>query len=106
MSTAVTLTNVSTVDASSGSDESTGMFGETSMGADDTTGAPGPCPVGSEGCSCTAAGACNPGLSCLSMICVDTGQSCPVGHEGCPCTLNGTCDPGLQCLSNVCVDPS
>src|SRR5690242_6086739 len=30
-----------------------------------------PCEVGSEGCACTAGGACDDGLSCLSELCVD-----------------------------------
>ena len=63
------------------------------------------CPVGSEGCPCTSRDVCDPGLQCLSMFCVDTGQRCPIGAEGCPCTDGGACDPGLQCASMVCVDP-
>lgn len=39
-------------------------------GSDDDTAAPG-CPVGSETCPCTSGGACDPGLACLSDICVD-----------------------------------
>ena len=31
------------------------------------------CTVGSEGCACTVGGACDPGLSCHSDICVDVG---------------------------------
>lgn len=31
------------------------------------------CDVGSERCACTPGGACNPGLTCLSMKCVNTG---------------------------------
>lgn len=33
-----------------------------------------PCDVGSEGCSCTRGGACDPGLSCYSDLCVDPGS--------------------------------
>jgi len=29
-----------------------------------------PCPVGSEGCSCTGGGVCDPGLACYSNLCV------------------------------------
>ena len=32
------------------------------------------CPVGSLGCPCTDGGVCDPGLTCLSMICVDAGS--------------------------------
>ena len=68
-------------------------------------GSEGPCPVGTEGCACTPADACDPGLQCLSGFCVDAGPGCPVGAEGCPCTGGGACDPGLQCASMICVDP-
>jgi hypothetical protein len=34
-----------------------------------------PCVVGAEGCECTGGGACDPGLSCLSMICVNAGPN-------------------------------
>lgn len=33
------------------------------------------CTIGSEGCDCTAGGACDPGLTCLSMICVNAGPN-------------------------------
>lgn len=33
----------------------------------------GDCVVGSETCSCTPGGGCDPGLSCLSNVCVDAG---------------------------------
>lgn len=33
---------------------------------------PADCAVGTEGCPCTQGGACDPGLSCLSSLCVDT----------------------------------
>lgn len=32
----------------------------------------GACTVGAEGCPCTQGGACDPGLTCLSDLCVDT----------------------------------
>jgi hypothetical protein len=31
------------------------------------------CPIGSEGCPCTGGGACDPGLTCLSEVCVNAG---------------------------------
>jgi len=47
------------------------------------TGGVGDCPVGSESCPCTAGGACDPGLTCLSGFCVDvtceTDLDCPNG---------------------------
>ncbi|MCA9712707.1 MAG: hypothetical protein KDK70_43160 [Myxococcales bacterium] len=70
--------------------------------ADSTT---GPCVDGQEGCPCTPGGACDPGLQCLSDLCVDVGGTCPVGSAGCPCTMGGGCDPGLACTDGVCVDP-
>jgi len=46
----------------------------------------GDCAIGSEGCACTAGGACDDGLSCLSNLCVNAGggdgdgdTSLPVG---------------------------
>jgi hypothetical protein len=33
------------------------------------------CVIGSEGCDCTAGGACDPGLTCLSMTCVNAGPN-------------------------------
>ena len=33
------------------------------------------CTIGSEGCECTGGGACDPGLTCLSMICVNAGPN-------------------------------
>lgn len=107
MTSSITIASTVAVDDSgSSSDGGSGDTMQTTTGLDGTTGTPGPCEVGSEGCACTATGACDPGLACLSMICVDPGHHCPVGSEGCPCTVGGVCDPGLECLSNVCVDPS
>jgi hypothetical protein len=34
-----------------------------------------PCVIGSEGCECTAGGACDPGLTCLSQTCVNAGPN-------------------------------
>jgi len=72
---------------------------ETGSGGSSTT---GPCEEGSESCPCTPGGACDPGLECLSNLCVDLGGTCPVGSEGCPCTPGGGCDPGLACAEMVC----
>lgn len=84
--------------------DSGGSAGTAAGTADGTTG-PAPCPTGAEGCACTPMGGCDPGLQCLSEVCVDPGGGCPVGSESCPCTPGGGCDPGLTCLSEVCVDP-
>ncbi|MEM9461875.1 MAG: hypothetical protein AAGF11_47390 [Myxococcota bacterium] len=65
----------------------------------------GPCVAGQEGCPCTPGGACDPGLMCLSDLCVDVSGGCPVGSEGCPCTMGGGCDPGLECIDMACTDP-
>src|SRR5262245_61031586 len=34
-----------------------------------------PCEVGMEACDCTTGGACNPGLTCLSGLCVNAGPN-------------------------------
>jgi uncharacterized delta-60 repeat protein len=44
-----------------------GCNGDKDAGGDE-------CPVGSEGCPCTAGGACDAGLTCLSNTCVDAGD--------------------------------
>ncbi|MCB9713885.1 MAG: hypothetical protein H6712_08530 [Myxococcales bacterium] len=87
--------------------EGTGGTASSTAGMDGTgsDGTTGPCVPGAEGCSCTPGGGCDPGLTCLSELCVDVGGGCPVGSEGCPCTPGGGCDPGLACQSMVCVDP-
>lgn len=33
------------------------------------------CDIGMEGCACTSGGACNPGLTCLSNLCVNAGSN-------------------------------
>jgi hypothetical protein len=45
------------------------------------------CPVGGEACPCTEGGACDPGLSCLSNVCVALD---PGTEEGGPSTSAGT----------------
>src|SRR5688500_8916586 len=42
----------------------------------------GECAVGSEGCSCATGGACDPGLQCLSNLCVDPDGSGGDGPGG------------------------
>ncbi|MBX7078676.1 MAG: hypothetical protein K1X88_05765 [Nannocystaceae bacterium] len=69
--------------------------------ADTTAG----CTIGTEGCACTPGGACDDGLSCLSMLCVDAGNQCTAGTEGCPCIGGLTCMSPLVCLSDTCVMP-
>ncbi|MCA9654406.1 MAG: VWA domain-containing protein [Myxococcales bacterium] len=60
------------------------------------------CSIGSQGCDCTAGGACDPNLTCIDGTCVVV--DCPVGGFGCPCTGGGACDPGLSCVDDVCTD--
>jgi len=45
------------------------------------------CKVGSEGCTCTGGGSCDPGLSCLSSRCVKAGSP---GTGGAPGGQGGT----------------
>jgi hypothetical protein len=65
-----------------------------------TSGDDDECAVGTEGCSCTVGGACDPGLECRSNLCVN---ACTVGNDGCACFPDGSCASGLTCASNVCV---
>jgi hypothetical protein len=39
------------------------------------------CVIGSEGCDCTAGGACDPGLQCLSKTCVNAGPNFEEGAD-------------------------
>jgi hypothetical protein len=76
------------------------------------------CSVGSEGCPCTSGGACNPGLSCESKVCVnlnvdsgpEAGPDAPndapadivdAADESCQ-ALNTNCSSNGQCCSNYC----
>lgn len=54
-------------------------YGCAAGGETDTN---GECPVGSETCPCTTGGACDPGLMCLSNICVDPNNSTGGGGSG------------------------
>ncbi|MCH9686659.1 MAG: VWA domain-containing protein [Deltaproteobacteria bacterium] len=58
------------------------------------------CSIGSQACSCTTGGACDPNLTCVDGTCVMI--DCPVGSEGCTCTGGGACDPGLACENDIC----
>src|SRR5688500_18467497 len=40
------------------------------------------CVLGEERCDCRADGSCDPGLSCLSNLCVDAGPLCPFAGDG------------------------
>lgn len=84
-----------------------------------TQGSTAHCPVGAEACPCTPGGSCDPGLICLSQVCVaepatggtsggatlasSTSSECPVGAGQCPCTPGGSCDAGLVCENDTCV---
>ena len=81
-----------------------------------------PCPIGSEGCACTTGGAGNPGLECLSNLCVDTtpdAESDPDASEDTTvdtvtdissddltheveCTSDGDCNDGDPCTEDTC----
>ena len=60
------------------------------------------CTIGSEGCDCTVGGACDPGLTCLSMICVNAGTSTTQGSG--ETTASSTTDPSTTDPSTT--DPS
>lgn len=71
----------------------------------------GDCTVGFEGCACADGGSCEPGLTCLSELCVDTGGtggSCTTGGGGCTPDCCGRCGGddgcGETCPDN-CVAP-
>jgi formylglycine-generating enzyme len=53
----------------------TDSLGDTGTSTSQTTGVQptGGCSIGAEGCACTTGGGCDPGLVCLSMLCVDPG---------------------------------
>ena len=71
----------------------TGCFSEAPGGTD--------CPVGGKGCSCTAGGACDPGLECHaeSQNCYD--PECDEGSLDCPC-FDGMCFADLMCIDGYC----
>ncbi len=50
----------------------------------------GSCAVGSETCPCTQGGACDPGLVCLSDLCVDPDGAGGAGSGGSPSSSTGT----------------
>jgi hypothetical protein len=52
------------------------------------------CTVGAEGCTCTNGGACDPGLQCLSDICVDPGG----GTGGSGAGAGGSGSGGMDCV--------
>lgn len=51
------------------------------------------CDVGEEGCECTAGGACDPGLSCRSMLCIRLGGNAAV-TDGPTADVTATTDAG------------
>jgi hypothetical protein len=86
---------------------SEGDTGTTVVGTEDSTSTEttdGGCPVGIEGCPCSDALSCFPGLECVDGLCApeEPVEPCPVGSAGCPCTNAGTCDPGSVCEDGVC----
>ncbi len=63
----------------------------------DTTGS-SDCAVGSEKCQCTTGGACDPGLSCLSSICVDPNNPAGSGGGGGTSGAGGNGTGGMDCV--------
>src|SRR5258706_6537689 len=59
----------------------------------------GSCPIGGEGCACTVNGACDPGLTCLSSVCVTVPDS---GTDG----GTGSCNAGQATCNAMCTDLS
>ncbi len=59
-----------------------GMANGCAAGGDAETETNGECAVGSETCPCTTGGACDPGLLCLSNICVDPNNETGGGGDG------------------------
>jgi hypothetical protein len=87
-------------DSDSGSSENT-ESGATATTDTDTGADTSECPAGIEGCPCSDAGTCFPGLTCFENVC-DPANPCPIGSAGCPCTNGGTCDDGSICEDGVC----
>jgi len=59
---------------------------------------------GREGCPCTRAEGCRPGLECDDLkTCI-----CPPGRRGCPCAPEATCDDDSECNPDlgICVCPT
>ncbi|MBL8971744.1 MAG: hypothetical protein JNK56_14225, partial [Myxococcales bacterium] len=84
--------------SSSGGTDPTSSSGEASSSS--STGEP--CPLGADGCPCTAGGACDGELACLEgNIC---GPGCALGSLGCSCTEGGGCDGGLVCDAAICIE--
>lgn len=54
------------------------------------------CPVGSESCECTAGGACDPGLTCASQVCVNLGGLGGQGGSGAQSGAGGQSASGGQ----------
>jgi len=81
--------------------ESESSSGSTSTDTGDGDGDPGECPTGIEGCPCSEAESCFPGLECADEVCSPV-DPCPVGSAGCPCTNSGTCDDGSVCEGSIC----
>jgi hypothetical protein len=67
----------------------------------DGDGDPAGCPVGLEGCPCSDADSCLPGLQCVDALC-GPATPCPIGEAGCACTNGGTCDDGSVCEEGIC----
>ena len=66
----------------------------------------GGCFVGALGCECTNGGGCDPGLECLTGICVEMETGTETGEctsIGCECAFDEDCDEGLICEELVCV---
>jgi hypothetical protein len=75
-------------------------------------GCPGPgdeCIVGAEACPCTSAGACDPGLQCLSNRCVDPSRTgintVDGGVSGNGRPIGASCAEPGECGEGLCLNP-
>lgn len=70
-----------------------------------------PCPIGSEGCACTAGGSCDAPLVCASNVCVSADSTTggdvtttSTSMATANATVAGTCSPATDALSGDCTD--
>lgn len=70
-----------------------------------------PCPIGSEGCACTAGGSCDAPLVCASNVCVSADSTTggdvtttSASMATANATVAATCSPATDALSGDCTD--
>lgn len=90
------------------SSDSSGAETSPSTGLGSETGDTSNCPIGAQGCECTAGGGCDAGLLCAGTVCIpeidcgngvlDPGEQCDDGNDA------NDDDCLIICVDNVCGD--